>query len=78
MLEQFAAGLKTLGVIDAIRRHPTQFLEFFVHTTHSKTPCFLKGLLKLKKSGEDGKCVKVFDMLLKFVGECSEEGNCTC
>ena len=75
MLEQFVNGLKTLGVIDVIRRYPGQFLRHFVHCAESKTPAYLKQLLKLRKKGDDDKCVRVFNMLLKFVEECSEEGN---
>ena len=77
MLEQFVAGLKTLVVIDAIRRYPTQFLKLFVHSKVSKIPSFLKGLLKLFTNGENDKCTKVFNMLLKYIDECSEEGIVT-
>ena len=48
MLEQFVNGLKTLGVIDVIRRFPAKFLKHFVHCAKSKTPDNLKELLKLK------------------------------
>lgn len=75
MLGQFVNGLKTLGVIDVIRRYPAQFLKHFVHCAKSKTPDHLKELLKLKKTGNEETCLKVFNMLLKFVEECSQEGK---
>jgi hypothetical protein len=75
MLKQFINGLKTLGVIDIIRRYPDQFLKHFVQCLQTTTPDNLKALLKLRKNGNDEDSLKVFNMLLKFVEECSEEGT---
>ncbi|XP_028393786.1 G2/M phase-specific E3 ubiquitin-protein ligase-like [Dendronephthya gigantea] len=73
MLEQFVSGLKTLGVIDVIRRYPDKFLQHFVHCAKTKTREYLKGLLKLKETGIEASGLAVFNMLQKFVEECSEE-----
>ncbi|XP_028414622.1 G2/M phase-specific E3 ubiquitin-protein ligase-like [Dendronephthya gigantea] len=73
MLEQFVSGLKTLGVIDVIRRYPDKFLQHFVHCAKTKTREYLKGLLKLKETGIEASGLAVFNMLQRFVEECSEE-----
>ena len=75
MLEQFVVGLRTLDVIDVIRRYPNKFLQHFVHCAQSKRRDYLKGLLKLKETKNKDRCLIVFNMLQKFLEECCEEGN---
>lgn len=73
MMDQFAHGLNTNGVLQEIRRLPSEFQELFVPSLALKTPSYLRGLLKLPVGGNE-KCQDVVEKLLHFIDETSEEG----
>ena len=73
MLDQFAMGLKTLNVLDEIRSNPQDFKKIFVHSSVTKTPDYVKALLKIPQDGK--KCTDVCNMLIQYIDECLEEGT---
>ena len=74
MMDQFCCGLNTLGVLQEIRKLPSEFQKLFFPSLALKTPSYLRGLLKLPVDGNE-KCKKVVDKLLRFVDESSENGK---
>ena len=51
MMEQFCSGLKTLGVLEKIRKQPLSFQTLFIPVSSERNGAYLRGLLKSKKEG---------------------------
>ena len=77
MLDQFASGLQTLGLLSAVRSNSAVFEEMFVSTTKI-TPEEVKSLIRVKLCGSSNTSdasTAVLASIQKFVESSDEEGK---
>ncbi|CAB4020787.1 Hypothetical predicted protein, partial [Paramuricea clavata] len=69
MLDNFAKGLQTLGILEEIRKNPSQFEEVFLHNENavSASAVLQSIVFKLEDS-------TMYAMLASFINDASQQG----
>lgn len=75
LLDQLREGLKALGVLDEITKHPEILEPLFVAKEGSLNPTSVKSMLSFPPNTEDH---EVRQMLIRFIDESSVTGKWHC
>lgn len=71
VLDQLRDGLRTLGLLEEMKKNPPLFESLFIHREDNLTPAIVKDILTFTDS--EHKDVK--EMVLQFIDESDHEGR---
>ena len=69
MLDNFAKGLQTLGILDEIRKNPSQFQEVFLHSENTVSASAV-----LQSISFESENTTMYSMLANFINDASQHG----